>query len=119
MTDRRKDRRYELYVPVSIEGSTVDDSPGHGETRDISVHGLYFTINQQLGKSAKLDITLALPSSLTGGVEVIVRAAGTIVRVDSDIAADPETQVSRMGIALDVEEYEIFRYEDAKQITTA
>jgi hypothetical protein len=108
MTERRTARRYDLSLPVIIRLPVENEaSPRSGKTRDISTRGVYFTIDQDLGTGAELDITLTLPSEVTRGSEVFIRAMGKVVRVDRT----PENGSSRVGVAAVIERYEIIRNE--------
>jgi hypothetical protein len=110
MTERRTARRYDLSLPVIIRTPVEKEtSPRNGKTRDISTRGVYFTIDQDLGAGAELDITLTLPSEVTRGSEVFIRAMGKVVRVDKK----PENGSSRVGVAAVIERYEIIRNEPA------
>jgi hypothetical protein len=61
-----------------------------------------------LQAGSELDITLTLPSELTHGSEVFVRAAGKVVRVD------PRSEAGnmRIGVAAVIERYDIVRGEN-------
>jgi c-di-GMP-binding flagellar brake protein YcgR len=108
MTERRTARRYDLSLPVIIRVPVEKDPTSRtGKTRDISTRGVYFTIDQDLGAGAELDITLTLPSEVTRGSEVFIRAMGKVVRVDRK----PENGNSRVGVAAVIERYEIIRNE--------
>ena len=108
MSERRTARRYDLSLPVIIRVPVdKDTSSRNGKTRDISTRGLYFTIDQDPGAGAELDITLTLPAEVTRGSEVFIRAMGKVVRVDK--AAENDT--SRVGVAAIIERYEIIRNE--------
>ncbi len=108
MTERRTARRYDLSLPVFIRLPLEEETPAHsGKTRDISTRGVYFTIDQDFGAGAELDLTLTLPSEVTRGSEVFIRAIGKVVRVDRK----PETGSSRFGVAAVIERYEIIRTE--------
>jgi len=106
MTERRTTRRYDLSLPVIIRipAERKDDSQ-EGKTRDISTRGLYFVIDQDLEAGSELDITLTLPSEMTHGTEVFVRAAGKVVRVERR----SEDGTLRMGVAAVIERYDIIR----------
>ncbi len=110
MTERRTARRYDLSLPVIIRLPTereVDSS--EGKTRDISTRGLYFVIEQDLSAGSELDITLTLPSEITHGTEVFVRALGKVVRVERRT----EDGTVRMGVAAVIERYDIIRGQTA------
>jgi c-di-GMP-binding flagellar brake protein YcgR len=112
MTERRTARRYDLTLPVIIRMPVEKEpTPRSGKTRDISTRGLYFTIDQDVGAGAELDITLTLPSEVTRGSEVFIRAMGKVVRVDKQ----PENGTSRVGVAAVIERYEIIRNEPPTQ----
>jgi len=109
MTERRTARRYDLSLPVIIRIPVDTESARNGNTRDISTRGVYFTIDQDLNDGAELDITLTLPSEVTRGSEVFIRAMGKVVRVEKR----PENGSSRVGVAAVIERYEIIRNEPA------
>jgi hypothetical protein len=108
MTERRAARRYDLSLPVIIR-TPINKEPAtrNGSTRDISTRGVYFTIEDELAPGSEFDITLTLPSEITRGSEVFIRAAGKVVRVDKHPSSDP----SRIGVAAIIERYEIIRNE--------
>jgi hypothetical protein len=106
MSERRGARRYDLSLPVMIR------VPAHGfvgtqngKTRDISTRGLYFVIDQDVRAGSELDIMLTLPSEMTNGGEVLVKASGKVVRVEQRI----EDGNARHGVAAIIERYDIMR----------
>lgn len=109
MTERRTARRYDLSLPVIIRIPVERESARNGKTRDISTRGVYFTVEQDLNAGAELDITLTLPSEVTRGSEVFIRAMGKVVRVEKR----PENGSTRVGVAAVIERYEIIRNEPA------
>jgi c-di-GMP-binding flagellar brake protein YcgR len=112
MTERRTARRYDLSLPVMIRVPVEKETTSrNGKTRDISTRGVYFTVEEDVGPGAELDITLTLPSEVTRGSEVFIRAMGRVVRVDKK----PENGNSRVGVAAVIERYEIVRTEPSSQ----
>jgi PilZ domain-containing protein len=112
MTERRTARRYDLSLPVIIRVPVEKEvTSRNGKTRDISTRGVYFTIDQEMGAGAELDITLTLPSEVTRGSEVFIRAMGKVVRVDKK----PENSSDRVGVAAIIERYEIIRTDSSTQ----
>ena len=108
MTERRTARRYDLSLPVVIRVPVDKEITSRtGKTRDISTRGVYFTIDQDPGTGAELDITLTLPAEVTRGSEVFIRAIGKVVRVDNR----SENSSTRVGVAAVIERYEIIRTE--------
>jgi hypothetical protein len=113
MSERRNARRYDLSLPVMIRipSDAADVQVAgiqKGETLDISTRGLYFIVEQDLQAGSELDITLKLPSEVTRGSEVFVKAAGKVVRVDPR----SEARNMRLGVAAVIERYDIVRGED-------
>jgi PilZ domain len=99
MSERRTARRYDLALPVIIRVPVEKEAASrNGKTRDISTRGLYFTIDQDLGTGAELDITLTLPAEVTRGTEVFIRAMGKVVRVDKAV----ENSSPRVGVAAEI-----------------
>jgi hypothetical protein len=106
MSERRVARRYDLSLPVMVR----IPAPGFagtqsGRTRDISTKGLYFVIDQEVRAGSNLDIMLTLPKEMTNGEEVLVKASGKIVRVESRMEDGNE----RRGVAAVIERYDIMR----------
>ena len=114
MSERRNARRYDLSLPVMIripcEGADLPMAGLQmGETLDISTRGMYFVIEQDLEAGSELDITLTLPSEVTHGSEVFVKAAGKVVRIDPR----SEARNMRLGVAAVIERYDIVRGDDS------
>jgi len=108
MTERRAARRYDLSLPIIIRVPVEKELPSkNGRTRDISTRGVYFTLEQNIEAGAELDITLTLPTEITRGTEVLVRAQGRVIRVDQQ----SDETVSRVGVAAVIERYDIIRGE--------
>src|SRR5690349_1459041 len=83
MTERRTTRRYDLSLPIIIRGPAHRAlDPQQGKTRDISTRGLYFVVDQKMESGSQLDMTLTLPSEVTRGSDVFVRALGRVIRVE-------------------------------------
>jgi c-di-GMP-binding flagellar brake protein YcgR len=81
--ERRKNKRYTMSLPVTIRAG--GEQSVNATSRDVSSGGVYifFEAPDNLQAGAELDITLALPKEIVGDVEVLVRARGKAVRVDS------------------------------------
>jgi len=83
MHERRGNRRYELSLLVTIRRRVKAKSSARtGMIRNISTGGVYFAIDQSLSVGAELDLTLTLPTEVTGGPEVFIKALGKVLRVD-------------------------------------
>ena len=111
MTERRMARRYDLSLPVSVRMPITREPRTHsGQTRDISTRGVYFVLQNDLAPGTELDFTLTLPSEITRGAEVLVRAHGRVVRVDKRSDDDHPT----VGVAAVIERYDIIRGEASR-----
>jgi hypothetical protein len=109
-TERRTTRRYDLSLPVIVRVPTERAvETQKGKTRDISPRGLYFVIAENLESGSEIDITLTLPSEITHGTDVFVRALGKVIRVERRM----EDGSTRMGVAAVIERYDIIRGETA------
>jgi PilZ domain len=91
-----------VMVRIPAKGSAETQN---GKTRDISTRGLYFVIDQNVHAGSDLDIMLTLPREMTNGDEVLVKASGKIVRVESRVEDGNE----RQGVAAIIERYDIMR----------
>lgn len=106
MSERRGARRYDLSLPVMIRVPSQGYSETqNGRTRDISTRGLYFVVDRGVRTGSDLDIMLTLPKEMTNGDEVLVKASGKIVRVESRLEDGNE----RQGVAAVIERYDIMR----------
>ena len=110
MVNRRTARRYELSLPVIVRGPVDKEAASlTGKTRDISSHGVYFTVDNKLSAGARLDLTMILAAEVTGGTEVFIKATGRVIRVVTR-SIDGEQKVD---VAAILERYEIIRNEAA------
>jgi PilZ domain len=103
-SDRRSAARYDLPVPITAQ--RVSDQPANpvaGMIRNISIRGVYFTTDQELTLDCELDLTFVLPEVMTQGPEVLVRARGRVMRVET------EGSTQHVGVAAVIERYEIVR----------
>jgi hypothetical protein len=108
MSERRTARRYDMALPVIIRLPVENESSErNGKTRDISIRGVYFTIDRYLSAGDALDMTIILPAKLTRGSEVLIRATGKAIRVERK----GDNGSPRIGVAAVIERYEIVRNE--------
>lgn len=106
MTERRIARRYDLTLPISIRIPAVRElTVQAGKTKDISTRGLYFVVEVKLEMDSELEITLTLPGELTKGSDVLVRALGRVLRVETR----SEDGQEMTGVAAKIERYDIVR----------
>jgi PilZ domain len=107
MTERRAARRYDLSLPIIIRVPVEQQTAKNGRTRDISTRGVYFTLDHDVDAGTELDLTLTLPSDITRGTDVFVRAQGRVIRVDHH----NDDGTKQVGVAAVIERYDIIRGE--------
>lgn len=81
MGERRKARRYQVYLPLQV-CTTETRPPGFhtAQLRDISRTGLYFLSNTALAAGTGIELTFALPNDSSRGSSVLVRASAKALR---------------------------------------
>jgi hypothetical protein len=108
MNERRTAPRYDLLLPVSVRVPDEKESASWtGRTRDISVQGVYFTTDHEPNTGAELDLTMTLPTEVTGRSEVFIRAIGKVLRVEKRFGNGDQS----VGVAVAFEVHEIVRNE--------
>jgi hypothetical protein len=82
MGERRKARRYEVYLPlqVCVSRKNPAESPT-AQLRDISRTGIYFHSNVRIEAGAAVELTFALPTERDRGSSVLVRASAKALRI--------------------------------------
>lgn len=82
MGERRKARRYEVYLPLQVCRSRRRPAEFYtAHLRDISRSGLYFHSEQPIDPGAPMELTFALPADRERGASVLVRASAKALRV--------------------------------------
>jgi len=82
MGERRKARRYEVYLPLQVCVSRKKPGEFHtAQLRDISRTGIYFHCNQPIETGAGIELTFALPTEKERGNSVLIRASAKALRV--------------------------------------
>lgn len=82
MGERRKARRYEVYLPLQVCRSRRRPAEFYtAHLRDISRSGLYFHSEQPIDPGAPIELTFALPTDRDRGASVLVRASAKALRV--------------------------------------
>ena len=67
-------------------------------------------MDQEPQTGSRIDLILTLPTEVTSGAEVLVRASGKVLRVEPRI----EDGNTRMGVAAVIERYDIVRSDPAR-----
>ncbi|MFZ3201639.1 MAG: PilZ domain-containing protein [Candidatus Acidiferrales bacterium] len=106
MGDRRKARRYAIYLPVQVY--TSRKSPQEfftAQLRDISRSGVYFHSSVLLEPGSALELTFALLAEKSGGPTVLVRASAKALRV----AELPGEDTPLYGVAATIDRIDFIR----------
>lgn len=97
--ERRAARRFSMMLPLKVRFSKDDDLiEKHGETRDVSFRGLYFTTEGTLETGASIEFVLTLPQQITLAGDVHIRCYARVLRVDP--------QNGNRGVAARIDRYE-------------
>ena len=97
--ERRAARRFSMMLPLKVRFSKDDDLiEKHGETRDVSFRGLYFTTEGMLETGASIEFVLTLPQQITLAGDVHIRCYARVLRVDA--------RGSDRGVAARIDRYE-------------
>lgn len=105
-SELRKARRYGLSLPVTIH-FPLEKLPTSrdGKVSDISTNGVYFVLEGDPGVGTSLNLTVTIPSEMTGGSEVLIQFKGKVTRVESRA----EDSLEKFGVAAIFESYEMIR----------
>jgi hypothetical protein len=106
MGERRKARRYEVYLPLQVCMSRRKPAEFHtAQLRDISRTGIYFHSNVAIESGASVELTFALPTEKERGSSVLVRASAKALRV-----AELENEVAPVyGVAATIDRIDFVR----------
>ena len=82
MAERRKSRRYEVYLPVQVCMAKRRPAEFHtGQLRDVSRSGIYFHSHVAIDPGTGVELTFALPGEKERGLSVLVRASAKALRI--------------------------------------
>ncbi len=111
MKERRAARRFKLALPVAISGvpNLNEFQPLHARTRDISTHGVYFSLDRELPTGTKFDLSIRLPKEITHGTQVLIDAQARVVRVERKRGNTPK----QVGLAAVIQNYKFIKAEPA------
>lgn len=89
MGERRKARRYEVYLPVQVCLSRQRPLEFYtGQLRDVSRSGIYFHSHVAIAQGASVELTFSLPTEKERGAAVLVRASAKALRI-SPLPGEP------------------------------
>ena len=106
MGDRRKAKRYFIYLPLQVY--TSHKSAGEcftAQLRDMSRLGVYFHSNVALETGSAIELTLALPMDKERLAPVMVKASAKTLRVTALDGDTPEVY----GVAATIDRIDFVR----------
>jgi hypothetical protein len=84
MGERRKAKRYEVFLPLQVCISRRRSAEYHGaDLRDISRTGIYFHSSVPVEIGVGVELTFSLPTDQDRSTSVLVRASARTLRVES------------------------------------
>ena len=106
MGERRKARRYEVYLPLQVCVPQTNAAAFRtAQLRDISRSGIYFHSDLWIDPGARVELTFALPGDRYSGASVLVRASAKTVRI-----SEVEREVAPIyGVAASIDRIDFMR----------
>jgi len=86
-SERRSRQRISASVPVSIKPSQGE--PITGQTRDLSLSGIFLYTDTRIREGSDLEMVLMLPPQLTDGEKRWVCCQASVIRVDGNREGGP------------------------------
>ena len=101
--DKRRANRYSFRMKAQVDwvGTSELTEPIETWTRDVSSKGLFLELDQPLSEGTRVQLTLQLPSEVTGK-PVLLRCVSRVVRVVHE-------GEKRIGVGAIIENYEFVR----------
>ena len=101
--DKRRANRYSFRMKAQVDSMGTGELPDPIETwtRDVSSKGLFLELDQPLDEGTRMNLTLQLPSEVTGK-PVLLRCLSRVVRVIHE-------GEHRVGVGAVIENYEFDR----------
>jgi hypothetical protein len=100
MGERRKARRYEIFLPVQVcQARHRPAEFSTGQLRDVSRSGIFFHSSVPVDAGSGLELTFSLPTERDRGFSVLVRASAKALRV-SEVPGE-ETPLFAVAATID------------------
>lgn len=101
MGERRKARRYEVYLPLQVCTSRLRTAEFHtAQLRDISRSGVFFHSDVVMSPGTNMELTFALPTEKDRTSSVLVRASARVLRADQ-LAGEEAPAVYGVAASID------------------
>lgn len=86
-SERRSRQRISARLPVSIK--SPQGEPITGQTRDLSMSGIFLYAASRIREGSELEMVLMLPPQLTGGEKRWVCCQASVIRVEGSREGGP------------------------------
>lgn len=109
--DKRKARRFELQLPVTVMAVGEKSATNEVRTKDISSTGMLLEFDESVEEGTSVELVVDLPQEITQAGQVRLRCTGRVVRVD-------RSKPARTGVAVTIERYEFVRLPEESSEST-
>jgi len=105
--ERRAGQRFSFALPVSLR-DLATGAESLGFTQDVGSRGLFLVTDALLLQGSEIELLFSMPSEITLGEAMTVRARGRVLRVTlpSGAARAPEAADNKIGVAVRLLSYE-------------
>jgi hypothetical protein len=106
--DNRKNKRFDLRLPVELVRAGGEQISNLGETQNVSSGGVLFTSDARVDVGQPIEYLISLPPGSNRQARVRLRCLGKVLRLHrTDARPDPDP--SSMAVAATMERYEFLR----------
>src|SRR5512140_1212628 len=102
MDEKRRARRFDLHLPVTLLAVGEKKARETVRTRDISSSGMFLELDANAQAGTRVELMVDLPQEITQAGTVRLSCTGRVVRVD-------KSPGSRTGLAVKIERYQFMR----------
>ena len=101
--ERRASKRFRVTLPITVRWTNQSGSwEAQTESEDVSARGIYFFQPKEIENCSLLEFVIAFPSEITLAELVRVRCRGHVRRTEIK-------ETDRVGVAAEIERYELLR----------
>jgi hypothetical protein len=108
--EQRRNKRFEMELPVEIIRTGSDQVSATGTTRNISSGGILFVAEQPMEVDSPVEYVITLASSIHGFVNL--RCMGKVLRLER--FHSEESEAPSVFVAVSLERYEFQRCKNNK-----
>jgi hypothetical protein len=106
--DNRRNKRFDLRLPVELVRAGGEPVYSHGETQNVSSGGVLFTSDARVNVGQPIEYLISLPPGPNREARVRLRCLGKVLRLHR-ADSRPEPGPSSVAVAATMERYEFLR----------